>query len=62
MIVHDYSVPSGKGKKALLINPPIYDTRFWDRWSQPYGLLRPARLLKNRGYRTELIDCLSPAR
>lgn len=62
MIVHDYSVPSGKGKKALLINPPIYDTRFWDRWSQPYGLLRVARLLKNRGYRTELIDCLSPTR
>ena len=23
------------GKKALLINPPIYDTQYWAYWSQP---------------------------
>lgn len=62
MIVNDFAVPSGKGGRALLINPPVYDTRYWDRWSQPYGLLRVARLLRDRGYRTELIDCLHPSK
>ncbi len=59
MIVSNYSIQSGKGKRALLINPPVYDTRYWDHWSQPYGLLRVARLLRNLGYKTELIDCLT---
>lgn len=62
MIITDYSVAAGRGKSALLINPPIYDTRYWDRWAQPHGLLRVGRLLKDRGYGTELIDCLAPAR
>ena len=61
MIVTDYSVGCGKGKRALLINPPVYDTRYWDRWCQPYGLLRVGRLLKNQGYRVQLIDCLRPS-
>jgi radical SAM superfamily enzyme YgiQ (UPF0313 family) len=58
MIVREYTPPNGKGKRALLVNPPVYDTRYWDRWSQPYGLLRVATLLRRLGYRTELIDCL----
>lgn len=62
MIIHDFKVPSGKNKRVLLINPPVYDLRYWDRWSQPYGLLRVASLLKNRGYRIELIDCLEHTR
>jgi radical SAM superfamily enzyme YgiQ (UPF0313 family) len=61
MVVNNYSPASGKGKNVLLINPPVYDTRYWDRWSQPYGLLRVATLLRKLGYRTELIDCLTPA-
>jgi radical SAM superfamily enzyme YgiQ (UPF0313 family) len=61
MIISDYKVPNSRGKRVLLINPPIYDTRYWDRWSQPYGLLRVARLLKNIGYKVELIDCLEPS-
>jgi len=45
------------GKTALLINPPVYDTQYWSEWSQPYGLLRIARLLANLGYkRRELFD------
>jgi hypothetical protein len=60
MIVSDYSIARSHPKRVLLINPPIYDTRYWDRWSQPYGLLRVASLLKNLGYRAELIDCLAP--
>lgn len=48
-------VPSQK--TALLINPPIYDTQYWAEWSQPYGLLRIASLLKQLGYRRrELFD------
>jgi len=44
-------------KTALLINPPVYDTQYWARWSQPYGLLRIAALLAKRGYkRRELFD------
>jgi len=44
-------------KTALLINPPVYDTQYWAQWSQPYGLLRIATLLKKHGYqRLELFD------
>ena len=44
-------------KTALLINPPIYDTQYWAQWSQPYGLLRIAALLRKHGYkRLELFD------
>jgi hypothetical protein len=38
-------------KVALLINPPVYDTQYWAEWSQPYGLLRIAALLKKYRYR-----------
>src|ERR1700730_18160122 len=38
-------------KTALLINPPVYDTQYWAEWSQPYGLLRIAALLKQYRYK-----------
>lgn len=38
-------------KTALLINPPVYDTQYWAEWSQPYGLLRIAALLKKHNYK-----------
>ncbi len=49
------------GRKALLINPPIYDTQYWPRWSQPHGLLKIATWLrKNHGYTDlRLLDCLA---
>ena len=48
------------GRKALLINPPIYDTQYWARWSQPHGLLKVATWLKEKGYTDlRLIDCLA---
>ncbi len=37
-------------RRALLINPPVYDTQYWAEWSQPYGLLRIAALLRKGGY------------
>jgi len=44
-------------KTAFLVNPPVYDTQYWAEWSQPYGLLRIASLLRARGYkRVELFD------
>jgi radical SAM superfamily enzyme YgiQ (UPF0313 family) len=44
-------------RSALLINPPVYDTQYWAEWSQPYGLLRIATLLKKYRYkRVELFD------
>ncbi len=46
-------------KTSLLISPPIYDTQYWSEWSQPYGLLRIAALLKKHQYkRIELFDFL----
>jgi radical SAM superfamily enzyme YgiQ (UPF0313 family) len=46
-----------KKKTALLIAPPVYDTQYWAQWSQPYGLLRVASLLKKHQYkRIELFD------
>lgn len=47
-------------KRALLINPPIYDVQYWAEWSQPHGLLKVGSFLKNAGYKTRLIDCLFP--
>lgn len=46
-------------KKALLINPPVYDTQYWERWSLPHGLLRVATYLMNNGYEVQLRDCLA---
>src|SRR5258708_25687414 len=49
--------PPGK-RRALLINPPVYDAQYWARWSQPAGLLRIATLLKERGYAIDFVDCM----
>ena len=38
-------------KTALLINPPVYDTQYWAEWSQPYGLVRIAALLRKNHYK-----------
>src|SRR5213082_2669976 len=38
-------------KTALLINPPVYDTQYWAEWSQPYGLVRIAALLRKKRYK-----------
>jgi radical SAM superfamily enzyme YgiQ (UPF0313 family) len=47
-------------KRALLINPPIYDTQYWAHWSQPHGLLKVATWLRNQGYdNLRLLDCLA---
>ncbi len=45
-------------RSALLINPPLYDTQYWAHWSLPYGLLRVASWLREKGYILKLIDCL----
>lgn len=45
-------------RRALLINPPVYDAQYWARWSQPAGLLRIATLLQRRGYAVDFIDCM----
>jgi radical SAM superfamily enzyme YgiQ (UPF0313 family) len=47
-----------QARSALLINPPVYDTQYWARWSLPYGLLRVASWLREKGYILKLIDCL----
>ncbi len=47
-------------RRALLINPPVYDVQYWPEWSQPHGLLKVGTFLKHHGYETRLIDCLFP--
>jgi hypothetical protein len=42
----------------ILINPWIYDFAAYDLWSKPLGLLYLAGLLRSRGFRIHLIDCL----
>ncbi|MBI2942556.1 MAG: radical SAM protein, partial [Chloroflexi bacterium] len=47
-------------RRALLINPPLYDTQYWPRWSQPHGLLKVAAWLRRQGYADlRLLDCLA---
>ena len=42
----------------ILINPWIYDFAAYDLWSKPLGLLTLAGLLRSRGGKIHLIDCL----
>jgi len=55
-----FSVTQGPAghRRALLINPPVYDAQYWARWSQPAGLLRIAQYLKSHGYLVDLLDCM----
>lgn len=49
-----------RNKLGILINPPIYDTQYWARWSLPHGLLKIATWLRDEGYDLKLFDCLNP--
>jgi radical SAM superfamily enzyme YgiQ (UPF0313 family) len=47
--------------KALLIQPPVYDTQYYAEWSMPSGLLKVSSWLREAlGYDVRLIDCLYP--
>ena len=46
--------------KALLVQPPIYDTQYYAEWSMPSGLLKVSTWLRELGYELKLIDCLYP--
>lgn len=49
--------------RALLFQPPVYDTQYYPDWSQPSGLLKVSTWLrKDLGYDVRLIDCLFPGR
>ena len=49
-------------RRTLLVSPPVYDSQYWARWSQPAGLLRLGTLLKTNGYKVDLIDCMETDR
>lgn len=46
--------------RALLVQPPVYDTQYYAEWSMPSGLLKVATWLREIGYDIRLIDCLYP--
>ena len=46
--------------KALLVQPPVYDTQYYAEWSMPSGLLKVATWLRESGYDIRLVDCLYP--
>jgi radical SAM superfamily enzyme YgiQ (UPF0313 family) len=46
--------------KALLIQPPVYDTQYYPEWSLPSGLLKISTWLRSLGYDVRLLDCLFP--
>jgi hypothetical protein len=47
--------------RALLFQPPVYDTQYYPDWSQPSGLLKVSTWLrKDLAYDVRLIDCLFP--
>lgn len=61
MIIRDNPSQVYQGAtKAILINPPIYDTQYWAYWSQPHGLLKVATWLRSKGYtHLRLLDCMT---
>jgi hypothetical protein len=45
--------------RALLLNPPVFDTRLhWAKWQQPAGLLQLGSRLQRAGADVKLIDAL----
>lgn len=49
--------------RALLVQPPVYDTQYYPDWSQPSGLLKVSTWLrKDLAYDVRLIDCLFPSK
>ncbi len=47
------------GKKSiLLVNPWIHDFAAYDLWMKPLGLLYLGGILRSKGYRVSLLDCL----
>jgi radical SAM superfamily enzyme YgiQ (UPF0313 family) len=46
--------------RALLIQPPVYDSQYYAEWSMPSGLLKVATWLRELGYDLRLLDCLYP--
>jgi len=47
-------------KRALLVNPWIFDVAAYDYWLKPLGLLYIASYLIENGVQVRVIDCLSP--
>ncbi|MCX7966084.1 MAG: hypothetical protein N2596_05620, partial [Syntrophorhabdaceae bacterium] len=47
-----------KHRRALLINPYIYDFAAYSFWSAPLGLLYMGSILRKNGFEIHLIDCL----
>jgi radical SAM superfamily enzyme YgiQ (UPF0313 family) len=45
-------------KRALLVNPWIYDFKAFDFWSKPLGLLYVGSILRKAGWQIDYIDCL----
>jgi radical SAM superfamily enzyme YgiQ (UPF0313 family) len=61
-VMSEFDFPIQQGRKgfrrALMLSPPVYDSQYWARWSQPAGLLRLSTFLKRQGYDVTLIDCM----
>ena len=49
-----------QNKKILLLNPWIHDFSAYDFWVRPLGLLTLAALLRQSGFKVQMIDCLDP--
>jgi len=52
------SAESNMKPTFILINPWIYDFAAYDLWAKPLGLLYIASMLRARGSKVQLIDCL----
>src|SRR5207248_1365999 len=50
----------GGQMRALLVQPPVYDTQYYAEWSMPSGLLKLSTWLRELGYDLRLVDCLYP--
>jgi radical SAM superfamily enzyme YgiQ (UPF0313 family) len=50
--------PSLRNKSILLVNPWIHDFAAYDLWMKPLGLLYLGGILRAKGYRVSLFDCL----
>jgi len=58
VVSHDYTLETGR-RRALLVHPPLFDTRlYWAAFQQPVALLQLATALRHCGCDIRLLDAM----
>ena len=62
MFVRPEDIYELRGRTVWGINPPVQDFAWFDLWAKPVGLLNLLAVLRSRGNRVFLLDCMHEGR